>query len=270
MGVRAEAPRGRRARPAERKSAAEIEADVVGNCRKRLAGACLRVMLRPMNGVRRLALTGAAALLVPLLTLLPMAAGPLWAAGPPDREAGPSVREASPSSAPAAPSPAASRPRAGDKAPTFSLKAIDTGEAKTLEGALAEGKPRGVLVVFLSCKCPYAAQARQPLGELFKKFGGQVKFVGINANQNESWDDIKADAALSFPFPMLRDEGSTVAEQYGAERTPEAFLVDAGGVIRYHGGVADLGPALGELTAGKTVAKPEAKAFGCTIKRKSS
>jgi len=218
-------------------------------------------MLRPMNGVRRLALTGAAVLLAPLLTLLAPAAGPLWAASPAAREAG----------APGEPAPVAtSRPRAGDKAPTFSLKAVDTGEAKTLEGALAEGKPRGVLVVFLSCKCPYAAQARQPLGDLFKKFGGQVKFVGINANQNESWDDIKADAALSFPFPMLRDEGSKVADQYGAERTPEAFLVDASGVIRYHGGVADLGAALGELTAGKAVAKPEAKAFGCTIKRKSS
>lgn len=230
-------------------------------------------MLRPMNGVGKLALigtmTGAAALLVPVLTSRPASAGPLGAATAPGRQAGPVVAQAA---APAAgtPRPATARPRAGDKAPAFSLKAIDSGETKTLVGALSEGQPRGVLVVFLSCKCPYAAQARQPLGELFKKYGAQVKFVGINANQNESWDDIKADAALSFPFPMLRDEGSTVADQYGAERTPEAFLIDASGVIRYHGGVADLGAALGELTAGKTVAKPEAKAFGCTIKRKSS
>ncbi|HEY8926286.1 MAG TPA: redoxin domain-containing protein [Polyangia bacterium] len=223
-------------------------------------------MLRPMNGVRKLAaigaaigtMTGAAALLAP--------AAPLWAAGPPDREAGAAAAQ------PTSPGgrPATARPRAGDKAPGFSLKAIDTGETRTLDQALADGKPRGVLVVFLSCKCPYAAQARQPLGDLFRKYGAQVKFVGINANQNESSDDIKADAALSFPFPMLRDEGSGVADQYGAERTPEAFLIDASGVIRYHGGVADLGAALGELTAGKTVAKPEAKAFGCTIKRKSS
>jgi peroxiredoxin len=163
---------------------------------------------------------------------------------------------------------AVARPRAGDKAPRFTLKAVDSGETRSLERLLEDGSPRGVAVVFLSCKCPYAAQARQPLGELFKTYGGKVTFVGVNANQNETLDDIKADAALSFPFPMLRDDGSKVADLYGAERTPEAFLIDAKGVIRYHGGVAELGAALGELTEGRAIAKAEAKAFGCTIKRK--
>lgn len=167
----------------------------------------------------------------------------------------------------AAPAPA--RPRAGDKAPHFTLKTVDKGEAKSLDGLLKDGAPRGVVVVFLSCKCPYAAQARDPLGALFKTYGTKVTFVGVNANQNESLDDIKADAALSFPFPMLRDEGAKVADLYGAERTPEAFLIDAAGVIRYHGAVAELGAALGDLTAGRPVAKSEIKAFGCTIKRKS-
>jgi peroxiredoxin len=161
-------------------------------------------------------------------------------------------------------------PRAGDRAPPFALKSVDTSEPKALERLLKEGAPRGVAVVFLSCKCPYTAQARQPLGELFKTFGSKVTFVGINANQNEALDDIKADASLSYPFPMLRDDGAKVADQYGAERTPEVFLIDPAGVIRYHGGVADLGAALGELTKGRPVVKPEAKAFGCTIKRKAS
>jgi len=269
VGVPAEAEKVRAARGAqlaEPESAPPIEPYAIRKSRQALAGADLQVMLWAMNGVRKLALTGAAALLVPLLGSPSTWAGPVGAAAPAGREVGtPPVAAGA-----GTPSSGSSRPRAGAKAPAFALKAVDSGETKTLEGVLAEGKPRGVLVVFLSCKCPYAAQARQPLGDLFKKFGGQVKFVGINANQNESWEDIKADAALSFPFPMLRDEGSSVADQYGAERTPEAFLVDASGIIRYHGGVADLGAALGELTAGKTVAKPESKAFGCTIKRKSS
>jgi peroxiredoxin len=158
-------------------------------------------------------------------------------------------------------------PRPGDKAPAFSLKTVDQGEARTLE-SFARGKGvKGAALVFLSCKCPYVAQARAPLGELVKQYGAKVAFVGVNANQNEKLDDIKADAALNFAFPMLRDEDSKVADLYAAERTPEVFLVDRDGVIRYHGGVADLGPALGELTAGKPIAKAESKAFGCTIKR---
>lgn len=166
-----------------------------------------------------------------------------------------------------APSVAAA-PRAGAKAPGFSLKAVDSGQPRALESFTKAKGVKGAVVVFLSCKCPYVAQARGPLADLHKQYGDKVAFVGLNSNQNERADDIKSDAALSFPFPMLRDEGSKVADLYAAERTPEAFVVGPDGVIRYHGGVADLGPALAQLIAGVPVAKPESKAFGCTIKRK--
>jgi len=163
---------------------------------------------------------------------------------------------------------AAGRPRAGDRAPAFTLKTVDKGEPRALDRLVQQGPTRGLVMVFVSAKCPYVAQARQPLAELFRGYGGKVAFVGVNANQNESADDVKADAGANFPFPMLRDEGAKVADLYAAERTPEAFLIDAGGVIRYHGGVAELGAALADFTAGHAVAKAESKAFGCTIKRK--
>ena len=161
-----------------------------------------------------------------------------------------------------------SRPRAGDKAPAFVLKTVDKAEPRALGELLKEGAGRGVVLVFLSARCPYVAQARQQLGELFRAFGDTITFVGVNANQNESADDIKADAAANFPFRMFRDEGAKVADLFGAERTPEVFLIDGSGVIRYHGGVADLGAVLGDFKAGRPLGKPEAKAFGCTIKRK--
>ena len=159
-------------------------------------------------------------------------------------------------------------PRVGDKAPAFALKTVDKGDVRALGDLTADKHSQAVAVVFLSCRCPYVAQARQPLAELAQQWQGKVTFVGINSNQNEGVDDIKADAALNFPFPMLRDEGSKIADAYAAERTPEVFVVDPHGVIRYHGGVADLGPALRELTAGKAISKAESRAFGCTIKRK--
>jgi peroxiredoxin len=164
---------------------------------------------------------------------------------------------------------AANGPRAGDKAPAFSLKAVDNGAVRALADLSKEKNSQGVVLVFLSCRCPYVAQARQPLADLKKEFGDKMTFVGVNANQNESVDDIKADAALNFPFPMLRDEGAKVADAYAAERTPEVFVIDPRGIVRYHGGVGDLGAALREFTAGKAISKAEARAFGCTIKRKS-
>jgi peroxiredoxin len=161
-----------------------------------------------------------------------------------------------------------SRPRVGDNAPTFVLKTVDKTESQSLDRLVHGSDTHGVVLVFVSCKCPYVAQARQPLADIFKQYGGKVAFAGINANQNELLADVKADAAMNFPFPVLRDEGSKVADLYAAERTPEVFLVDAKGIVRYHGGVADLGPALGDFTAGRAIAKSESKAFGCTIKRK--
>src|SRR5215475_5406175 len=91
-------------------------------------------------------------------------------------------------------------PRVGDKAPAFSLKTVDKGEARTLESFTRASGMKGAVVVFLSCKCPYVAQARAPLGDLAKQFGAKVAFVGLNANQNEKTDEIRSDAALNFPF----------------------------------------------------------------------
>jgi len=186
----------------------------------------------------------------------------------------PRLSDAAGEGAPAAPPSAATwpaattGPRAGDKAPAFSLRSVDSGQPRALDSFTRAKGVKGAVVLFLSCKCPYVAQARAPIAALFQQYGGQVAFVGLNANQNEKPDDIKTDAVQSFGFPMLRDEGSKVADLYGAERTPEAFVVDAGGVIRYHGGVGDLGPALAQLVTGTPIAKPESKAFGCTIKRR--
>jgi len=199
------------------------------------------------------------------LACLGLAGAPRARAAEPLEDKAP-LGELPPPAKPVVPAPAV--PRAGDKAPAFTLKAVDSGQARTLASFAKAKGMKGAVLLFLSCRCPYVAQARAPIAELFKQYRDKVAFVGLNANQNEKADDIKADAGQSFAFPMLRDDGSKVADLYGAQRTPEAFVVDPSGVIRYHGGVADLGPALAQLVAGAPVAKAESKAFGCTIKRK--
>src|SRR5882757_5837237 len=143
-----------------------------------------------------------------------------------DARAGEPTASHPPAAAPGtAPAPAAAPqitgPRAGEKAPAFSLKAVDSGQPRALDSFTKGKGMKGAVVLFLSCRCPYVAQARAPIADLYKQYGDKVAFVGLNANQNEKRDDIKADATLSFGFPMLRDEGSKVADLYGAQRTPE-------------------------------------------------
>ena len=106
-----------------------------------------------------------------------------------------------------------------------------------------------------------------------------VKFVFINANRTEPTPDVAAHAqAHHFGFTVFKDESNIVADKFGATVTPEAYVMDSTGVIRYHGSIDDsqnvsrvsaqrLRSALDAVLAGKEPPQTESKAFGCTIKR---
>ena len=86
---------------------------------------------------------------------------------------------------------------------------------------------------------------------------------------------------------MLKDLGNVIADQFGAIRTPEVFVLDADRVVRYWGriddqfgfqgnGIAyqrneprrrDLAVAFDELLAGRAVSQPIARNQGCHIGR---
>lgn len=83
-----------------------------------------------------------------------------------------------------------------------------------------------------------------------------------------------------FVFPYLQDESQVVAHAYGAERTPEFFIFDAAGKLRYHGSPDDnyeeeqavrhsyVREALDAVLVDQEVAIPESAVLGCTIKWK--
>src|SRR5581483_344671 len=101
-----------------------------------------------------------------------------------------------------------------------------------------------------------------------------------NANATESAADVEAHAkAHGFPFALYKDAAGAAADLFGAQVTPETFVIDRNGVLRYHGYVDDsvqearvhnqgLRQALDAVLAGKDVPMAHTKAFGCTIKRR--
>ena len=96
-------------------------------------------------------------------------------------------------------------------------------------------------------------------------------FVGIDSNAQDSLAEIAHYAREhKITFPILKDAGNAVADQFGAERTPDAFVLD-GDRVRYRGmidnqyGVGYARPtatsnymldALDEVLAGKQVSRP--------------
>jgi len=156
---------------------------------------------------------------------------------------------------------------------------------KTLDGETVHVSPAdsGVTVVcFLGTECPlvqlYSVRLSQFADELRDR---GVRFVGINSNFHDTNDDIRQYLQRqSLSFPLVRDEGNVVADQFGATRTPEVFVLDHRLSVTYQGRIDDqyepgvtrtaatrddLRIAIEETLAGKAVSVAAAKAVGCLI-----
>lgn len=145
-----------------------------------------------------------------------------------------------------------------------------------------------VVVAFTGTECPLAKLYAPRLEELHQEFASRgVQFLGINSNQQDSITKIASYARLhGTTFPILKDLNNVVADQIGAERTPEVFVLDEDRVIQYRGRIDDqyglgtgsgyakpevhertLANAIEQLLSGEPVTTPATAAPGCIIGR---
>lgn len=166
----------------------------------------------------------------------------------------------------------------GQKAADFSLTGSDGKVVK-----LSDLHGKTVVIVFTSTRCPYSRAFTPSIAKVARDYVSKgIVFFGVNSNNTEPVDEVAQHAKENFPFAVLKDSRNVVANEYGAQVTPEAFVIDGSGVVRYHGAVGnssdpttdasrasaqELRAALDELLAGKPVTRAKTKAFGCTIKR---
>jgi len=158
----------------------------------------------------------------------------------------------------------------GSAVPNFDATSVQ-GDAVSLQGATA--RHQVVVLVFLSTVCPYANYFARHIREMAEMYGPKgVLFVGVYSNGWESRQEAAAHGREhGFAFPIVKDEGHVVANTLGATRTPEAFVVDGTGRLRYRGRVMskqespELRRALEAVLEGRRVPTPVTKAFGCAI-----
>jgi peroxiredoxin len=164
----------------------------------------------------------------------------------------------------------------GAVVPDFTLPDAD-GHEHSL--ASMKGKAATVLI-FVATRCPVSNAYNERMRKLADDYRARgVNVVGINANSTETAAEVKQHAAeKGFTFTVLKDSGNHIADRFDAQVTPEAYVIDASGKLVYHGRIDnsrsgdaitsnDLRDALDAVLAGKPVERPEAKAFGCSIKR---
>lgn len=169
------------------------------------------------------------------------------------------------------------RAKIGQPIPDFSLPRVDNGKMESVYG---DRKQKATVVMFIATRCPVSNAYNERMRTLAQQYMPKgVRFVGINSNVIEPTQEVAEHAKQNgFPFPVLKDEGNKIADHFNAQFTPEIFVMDAKGVLRYHGRIDDsqnpanitshdLRDTLDALLAGKNPPRAETKAFGCTIKR---
>jgi peroxiredoxin len=167
-------------------------------------------------------------------------------------------------------------PPIGSKMPALKLTTL-SGQTTDLA---SNANKNGILVIFVSVQCPVSNAYNERMEALAQEWRSRgFGVVGINSNRTETPEAVAAHAREhGLTFPILKDNDNRLADALGASFTPETYLFDASGTLRYHGRIddskeptgiskRDLRDALEAVSSGKTIAVTETKAFGCTIKR---
>ncbi len=115
---------------------------------------------------------------------------------------------------------------AGQKAPEFSIKRLDTNE--TVKLSQFEGQP--VVLNFWATWCGPCAMEHPNLEWAARKYAGKVVFLGIVFEDTEE----KTKAFLAekgWAFTQLFDPKSTIAVDYAVSGVPETYFINRAGVI---------------------------------------
>jgi peroxiredoxin len=183
----------------------------------------------------------------------------------------------------------AAQARIGAPAPAFSLT---DSSGKTV--SLADFKGKTVVLEWTNHECPYVRKhyGGNNMQALQKKWTGQgVVWLTLVSSEPGAQGYVTADQANKLtadrgaaPSAVLFDPKGDVGRAYGAQVTPHMYVIRGDGLLAYMGGIDDkpstrlddlktaknyVDAALSEVTAGKPVSVPTARAYGCTIKYSS-
>ena len=175
----------------------------------------------------------------------------------------------------------------GATAPEFDLPNANQSSGQATM-ALSEVMGENGAVVFFTCNhCPYVVGSEPRIEEvaaIAREVG--LGFVGINSNdpvkyESDSWENMVKRAKRGMTYPYLHDSTQDVALSYGAERTPEFYLINSEAKVVYRGRLDDsprdpshattseLEDAIRQLASAQTISVPRTDSIGCSVKWKA-
>lgn len=162
------------------------------------------------------------------------------------------------------------------RVPDFSLPDLDGNlvQSRDLRGRI-------VIVNFWSCECPHSERTDREIMAMLVQWGEDVALLPVAANSIESADMIGQVARMRRLPPVLLDKGHLVADLFDAETTPQVFVLDREGILRYSGAMDNasfrlrrptrfyLDEAVEALLAGRLPEVGETPPYGCAIVREA-
>jgi len=174
----------------------------------------------------------------------------------------------------------------GATAPDFSLTDAN-GKTQTL----SQYKGKTVVLEWNNPGCPFV-QKHYSSGNIPKQQADATKdgvvWLTINSGAGGKQGHLDAAGAKAFiaqyqasPTAYLFDGDGKVGHLYGAKTTPHMYVIDAGGTLRYVGGIDSIASAdkedlakatqyvplvLAELKNGKPVSVATSEPYGCSVK----
>jgi thioredoxin-related protein len=171
----------------------------------------------------------------------------------------------------------ASLPKADLKMKDISGKDISLKDAQ---------KKNGLLVMFSCNTCPWVIKNQSRTNEIGNyAISKEVGVILLNSNEGQrneadSYNEMKEYAkGQGYKWYYAVDEKSILANEFGANRTPECFLFNKDGKLVYHGAIDDnpanagavsrkhLKEAIDEMNTGKEISVKESRSMGCAIQR---
>lgn len=182
---------------------------------------------------------------------------------------------------------ASAAPTVGQAAPDFTLTDIN-GRTHTL----AEYKGKTVVIEWVNPECPFVVKHYQGSGNIpatqQAALAEGAVWLSINSGhagaqgdydpaEVQAWQQQTGAAATAY----LRDRDGRVGKLYDARHTPTLYIVDPAGTLVYAGGIDSINSAdvddipkaknyvkaaLADLKAGRPVATPTSRAYGCSVK----
>lgn len=179
---------------------------------------------------------------------------------------------------------AAGKLKIGDVASLTDVKMLDvSGEKVALEDVRKEN---GLVLIFSGNTCPFVKAWEGRFSEI-KDWAhkNKVGFIVVNSNHTtrdggDSYEKMKVHAKeQGYDFNYVVDEKSKLANAYGGQTTPHAFLFDKNMKLVYKGAIDDnyknaedvkkayLKEAISAIASGKEISRSVTKPMGCSIKR---